>query len=263
MSLAVVLAVMGVSATAPTDRETAVVSACKAWVATRTAESPAVHRIDDDGLCFQGKMTDASSAVFVDAIAQTSVEAPLVIVVSSGGGEINAAMAMAEAIVPRQTTVVAERECLSSCANYMFLAGDRRVVAEGTLLAYHGGIHRVPESHWVALREEWSQTMNPTDLEASLTASRAYADASLTRQDAFLRSVNVDPDLFEWMQSLNALTAEEKAVRCPVPDAPLIVFSDAILAEKGVVIADNRGPQSDEALAEELGTSAGMACYWD
>lgn len=263
MSLPVVLALLGLFDIAPPDRETAVVAACKTWAAARTAESPAVHRIDDDGLCFRGNATDANAAAFVEALAETSADALLVIVVNSSGGEINAAMAMAEAMVPRQTTVVAERQCMSSCANYLFLAGDRRVIAPGTLLGYHGGIFREPESHWVALREEWSQRMNATDLEASMTASREYADSSLMRQDAFLRSVNVDPDLFEWMQSLNALTAEEKAALCPVPNAPLIVFSDAILAEKGVVIADNRGPQSDEALAEELGTSAGMACYWD
>ena len=105
--------------------------------------------------------------------------------------------------------------------------------------------------------------MNPVDLEASLTASREYDRTSLQRQDALLRSVGADPDMFEWMQSLNALPADERAALCPVPNAPLIVFSDAILAEKGVAISRNDGPQSDAELAAELGSSAGMACYWD
>lgn len=263
MSLPVVLALLGLFDMAPPDREAQILEACRAWAVARTADSPVVHRIGEDGLCFRGDTTDANAAAFIEAVAGTGVDEPLVIVVDSGGGEINAAMAMAEAIVPRRTTVIAQRQCMSSCANYLFLAGDRRVVAPGTLLVYHGGIFREPESHWAALRDEWRQRMNAADLEASMAASREYADSSLRRQDAFLRSVNVDPNLFEWMQSLNALTPEERAARCPVPNAPLIVFSDAILAEKGIVIADNRGPQSDEALAEELGTSAGMACYWD
>lgn len=257
------LAALGIGDIATPDREAAVIAGCKAWVAARTADAPSVHRIEEDGLCFRGNTTDANSAAFIEAIAATNDQTPLVVVVNSSGGEINAAMAMAEAMVPRQTTVVADRQCMSSCANYLFLAGDRRVVTAGTLLGYHGGIFRQPESHWTALREEWSSRMNPVDLEASLTASREYDRTSLERQDALLRSVGADPDMFEWMQSLNTLPADERAALCPVPNAPLIVFSDAILAEKGVVISRNDGPQSDAELATELGSSAGMACYWD
>ena len=262
MLLTVLLAALGTGDIATPDREAAVIAGCKAWVASRTADAPSVHQIDGDGLCFRGNTTDANSAAFVEAIARTG-DQPLVIVVNSGGGEINAAMAMAEVMVPRQTTVVADRQCISSCANYLFLVGDRRVVTSGTLLGYHGGIFKQPESHWTALREEWSSRMNPVDLEASLTASREYDRTSLQRQDALLRSVGADPDMFEWMQSLNALPADERAALCPVPNAPLIVFSDAILAEKGVAISRNDGPQSDAELAAELGSSAGMACYCD
>ncbi len=263
MWLAAFLATLGMVDIASPDREQFVISACQAWVAGRANDAPAVHLIGNDGVCFRGNTTDANAAAFVDTIASIDPRVPLFVVVNSSGGEINAAMAMAEALVPRQTTVVAERQCMSSCANYLFLAGDRRVVAAGTLLGYHGGIFREPESHWTALRAEWSKTMNAVDIEASMTASRDYATNSLMRQDAFLRSVDVDPAFFEWMQSLNALPAEERAVLCTVPNAPLIVFSDSLLAEKGVVIHRNDGPRSDADLAAELGTSAGLACYWD
>lgn len=264
MWLSILLAGFGLPDAAMPYREIVVVESCAAWADGRETEATsAVHRVDDHGLCFFGSTTDQNSAAFVEAVAGIDPEKPLVVVVRSGGGEINAAMAMGEALVPRETTVMVHDLCASSCANYLFLAGDRRVILPGALLLYHGGIFEQSEEHWVALREEWSQRMNPRDLEASLKSSRDYETNSLARQAAFLENVDVDPDLFDWMQGLNALTQEEWLAKCPVPDASMMVFSDAILAERGIAVHRSDGPRSDAELAAELGKSAGMACYWD
>lgn len=266
MWLPVLLATFGLADVAAPDREAAVIEACSTWRAGLDAEAPPqTHRVEPDGLCFSGRITTESSAAFVAAVAGFDPATPLVVVLTSGGGEINAGMAMGEALVPRTTTVVAQRTCLSSCANYPFLAGDRRLIGPRALLGYHGGIFEEPEAHWVALREEWSQTMNSRDLEASMKASRDYATNSIARQDAFLTSVDVDARLFRWMQDFNELPDAERLVLCPVQDAVMYVISDILLADRGVVIHENGGPGSDAELAavlEERG-AAGMACYWN
>jgi len=106
--------------------------------------------------------------------------------------------------------------------------------------------------------------MNERDLEASMTASRDYATNSLARQEAFLRSVNVKPDLFEWMQNLNALSAEEKRAACPGEGAVAIVFSDAVLAKHNIIVHQNDGPESVAELTTTLDArgSPGLVCYW-
>lgn len=263
MWLPVLLAALGMVDVAPPDREAAVTEACAAWMAGRASDGPAVHTIGDDGLCFFGGTNDTNSTAFVEAVSMIDPETPLVVVVRSGGGEINAAMAMAEVLVPRHATVIAQNQCLSSCANYLFLAGDRRVVAQGALLGFHGGIFEQPEAYWDAMRADLTARLDAASVEASMKASRDYATDSLTRQAALLESVDVDVDLFKWMQGLNDLPEEEKLANCPVPNAILIVFSDAILAERGVVIHHNDGLNSDADLAGDIGRLSGSVCYWD
>ena len=216
-------------------------------------------------MCFSGRITTESSAAFVEAVAAFNPATPLVVVLTSRGGEVNAGMAMGEALVPLTTTVVVQRTCLSSCANYPFLAGDRRVVGPEALLGYHGGIPDTPEQYWTTLREEFSKTMAGDELERSMKSSREAADTQVNRQDAFLKSIDVDADLFRWMQDFNERSDAERLAECPVPDAVMYVISDVRLAGRGIVIHDNGGPRSDAELAatlEERG-AAGMACYWD
>lgn len=265
MWLSVLIAALGPIEVAPPEREAAVIEACVSWMATRGLDGPAIQKIESDGLCFIGGTDDANSAAFVEAVAGVDAATPLVVVVESNGGEINAAMAMAEVLVPRQTTVVAHRWCMSSCANYLFLAGDRRVVMADAVLAYHGGIYAESEAYWTKMREDFAKRMNDRDLEASMAASRAYADSSLSRQNAFLKSVNVDPDLFDWMQSFNRSSDAARLALCPVPDAIAYLPSEALLAERGIVIHSNDGPKSDAELAAVLAARglSGLVCYWD
>jgi len=266
MWLPVLLAAFGLSDVAAPDREAAVVEACATWRAGLDAEAPPQsHRVEPDGLCFNGRITTESSAAFVEAVAAFNPATPLVVVLTSRGGEVNAGMAMGEALVPLTTTVVVQRTCLSSCANYPFLAGDRRVVGPEALLGYHGGIPDTPEQYWTTLREEFSKTMAGDELERSMKSSREAADTQVNRQDAFLKSIDVDADLFRWMQDFNERSDAERLAECPVPDAVMYVISDVRLAGRGIVIHDNGGPRSDAELAatlEERG-AAGMACYWD
>lgn len=266
MWLPVFLAVLGSTDVAPSEREVAVIAACETWRTGReVSTSPAIHRVAADGLCFDGIITAESSAEFVEAVGTLDASQPVVVVLTSGGGEVNAGMDMGEALIPLSTTVVAHRMCASSCANYPFLAGDRRLVGEGSLLAYHGGIPDTPEQYWTELRAEWSQRMTPQEVEQSIEASRAAAQVQVDRQDAFLESVEVDVDLFRWMASLGAEYVGDPASVCPVNDAKAFVFSEAKLAQHGVVIHQNGGPKSDADLETALAAQgrAGVACYVD
>lgn len=266
MWLPVLLAAFGLSDVAAPDREAAVIEACSTWRAGLDAEAaPQTRRVEPDGLCFSGRITTESSAAFVAAVAGFDPATPLVVVLTSGGGEVNAGMAMGEALVPRTTTVVAQRTCLSSCANYPFLAGDRRVIGPGALLGYHGGIPDMPEQYWTDMRGGFSQRMSGDELERSMKSSRDAYDVQVNRQDAFLKSVDVDVNLFRWMAGNNSLSADEWLASCPVPDAVMMVFSEAVLAERGIVIHENGGSGSDAELAAALDErgATGMACYWD
>ena len=60
------------------------------------------------------------------------------IVVNSVGGGVEPALKIAEEIERRGLRVVVQGYCLSSCANYLFLAGREKAIRG--ILGYHGGV---------------------------------------------------------------------------------------------------------------------------
>ncbi|MBW8303923.1 MAG: ATP-dependent Clp protease proteolytic subunit, partial [Brevundimonas sp.] len=227
MWLPLLLAVLSTPDVAPPDREAAVIAACAAWTAGREADAPPQsHRIEPDGLCFAGDITSESSAAFVETLSGFDPDTPLVVVLTSEGGEVNAGMAMGEALVPYRTTVVAHRVCASSCGNYLFTAGDRRVIDDGALLLFHGGVRPIDEAE---LRAAIAPQIPADQLEGQVAAVLADIDGQIRRQDAFLERAGVDVDLFRWMAGFSDLSEEAFFALCPVSDPAMIVYSDRLL----------------------------------
>jgi hypothetical protein len=263
MWLPLLLAVLSTPDVAPPDREAAVIAACASWNAGREAEAPPqTHRVGPDGLCFAGDIRSESSAAFVETLSGFDPDTPLVVVVTSEGGEVNAGMAMGEALVPYTATVVAHRVCASSCGNYLFTAGDRRVIDDDALLLFHGGVRLIDADE---LREALAPQLPADQLETQVAAVLADLGRQIRRQDAFLALAGVDGDLFRWMAGFNDLPEEDFFALCPVRDPVMILYSDALLAEHGVVVHENRGPQSDAAVAAGVAAVGrpGSACFMD
>lgn len=245
MWLSVLIAFLGMTGPASLDRETAIIEACRTWSRSSDNQSQPVRQIASDGLCFSGPINDETSAAFVSALSKFEPSAPVVVVVNSGGGEINAGMAMGEVLIPRQTTVVAQKVCASSCANYLFTAGDRRVIDDDALLLFHGGAHRLDEAQ---LREAIAAQVAAEQVEAQVAGVRAGVQKQIDRQDAFLRRAGVDVNFFRWMAGFNDLSEDGRLALCPTPDPVMILYSDRLLATHGVTVDASRGPRSQAAL---------------
>ena len=80
---------------------------------------------------------------------------------------------MAEAVYDSGAPLVITGPCLSSCANYIFVAARRKYVIPGGVVGWHGGIPEAPK--------------DDDDPAAPLIA----------RSRAFIAKVGVDPALFE------------------------------------------------------------------
>lgn len=262
MWLSLAIALLSLSGPTAHEQETYVVDACAAWTEARKAEGPSTYRVGSDGLCFSGDITSESSAAFVEALAEFDPAKPLVVVVTSDGGEINAGMSMGEALLPFTSTVVAQRVCASSCANYLFTAGDRRVIDDNALLLFHGGAHPLNEDE---LRKAIAPQVPASQLEAQVAGIVADVQAQIRRQDAFSQSAGIEVDFFRWMARFNDLPEEDFLDLCPVRDPVMIAYSDQLLATQGVIVHESRGPQSQEdvtaAVAEWGRTEA--VCYMD
>ena len=92
--------------------------------------------VEDGVLCLSGGLDEARAEQYRDVTqGRTFTHA----VLRSNGGYVSDALDIAEDLLARQITAIGWEYCLSSCANYLFMAGDRKILMAGHLLAWHGG----------------------------------------------------------------------------------------------------------------------------
>jgi ATP-dependent protease ClpP protease subunit len=244
-------------------QEAAVTQACLDWLKPLDIEAPLTVERVEGGLCLNGHIQIHDDKPVLAELGAFDKQAPIVVVVRSGGGETDAAMAMADAFLDRPVTVVAEALCASSCANYLITAGHRRVVRPDTLLLYHGGVtldglsQILPQLRAIAGKEP-SMNLGETFIEQ-------YEDTAkdIDRQEAFLRKAGISSTLFQWMNLVQHMSSEEFETHCP-PDSGIIQYSPQTLARFGLTFDEYDPPNTQaeiDALEHKLGKKAPI-CYW-
>lgn len=111
---------------------------CASTQQTTADENETLIELDElNRLVFKGAITsEATERVFnlYDELA----EKPDLLLISSGGGSIDAAMDMAEWLLIHEMHVEVGSGCFSSCANYVFLAGRTKRLSMNSILGWHG-----------------------------------------------------------------------------------------------------------------------------
>jgi hypothetical protein len=88
---------------------------------------------DKSRACFEGPMFDASILTELRRLTNGGT-----FVIKSSGGDIYIAMRVANLLRERNARVVTYDLCLSACANALFVATHRTIVAAHTVVAWHG-----------------------------------------------------------------------------------------------------------------------------
>jgi hypothetical protein len=83
---------------------------------------------------FDGSLTSASVKPMLDYLRHGGRR----LVVTSQGGEVSAAIVIAREIHKSRAEVIVRKFCLSSCANYLFLAAHTKSLEVGSVLGFHG-----------------------------------------------------------------------------------------------------------------------------
>jgi hypothetical protein len=105
------------------------------------------------------------------------------IIVDSRGGDVVAALRLAEVMHKAGTSIYVDEICASSCANYLFLAARDKVIAPGALVGWHGS----PASE----RIQGLQSLPAADLLEFEKARLAMVE----RERRLLQDLGVDPRL--------------------------------------------------------------------
>ncbi|WP_078083286.1 ATP-dependent Clp protease proteolytic subunit [Microbulbifer mangrovi] len=214
------------------------------------------------GYCIDGVIGDNSHLKALSLIEKKGRTNPI-FVIRSPGGDVLASMKIAEAIMQLDSTVVAVDVCASSCANYLMLAGKRRVVYEDALLLFHGSsryrdVRRILEFNGAAV----SDYVGSSDSVVLRSAKEAFS--VIDRQEKILLRAGVKSYFFYWMETFYRMTDEERREYCPV-DSTLILFSPDILKKFDYNFLGYFGPISQEEV-DAVYSGQGRRhkiCFWD
>lgn len=93
--------------------------------------------IESDALVYQGEISKQNNLDAFTFYQDASVK-PSVLVITSGGGNIDLGMDLGEFVLEHNLDVRVDTFCFSSCANYVFTAGNNKWLGEKAILGWHG-----------------------------------------------------------------------------------------------------------------------------
>lgn len=143
------------------DREAAAVESCeKDWTAAH---------VEPDGskvvLCLGEDLNQALVRRLSFQLGSANPRAEVLLVVDTSGGDVSSAIKIANLLIERDLTILISGKCFSSCANYLFFAADRKIVAHNAELGWHGGLVRNREEFAAAFPRKSYEKLNPSVLE--------------------------------------------------------------------------------------------------
>jgi hypothetical protein len=148
------------------------------------------RRTSSDAISFSGTIEKDELQRFLAVYQATDKK----LVVDSGGGNMDAALHIA-LILEGKVDVVVKGLCASSCANYFFIAGRRKVIERG-IVGYHGDWKAMVSSQ--GFKEGVAQIA--PEIRKPLLS---YHTNMVELETAFLARAGVSQELFDMTQKEN------------------------------------------------------------
>lgn len=133
-------------------------------------------KVFGDRLVFAGAITRNSYKLFAKYIESGQIST---LVIASGGGDVDAAIDIAEIVFERGLNVEVQVACISSCANYIFPAGRVKTISPGAVVGWHGNV-----THLTYL--------NQLDPRRADEAAKQSNLRTAEREAKFFRAIGVD-----------------------------------------------------------------------
>ena len=155
-------------------------------------------RIERNGntVTYRGSLTEEGLTALRRMDNDSQVTALLV---ESTGGEIVVGMDFGNWVADRSLDVVVDRACLSSCANYVFVAGRSKQIMPGAIVAWHGSAKQpglLEQLHAIVAEQVDAMALAPRarqrELKRARQANVRYLTDAIEKQDQFFYRVGVD-----------------------------------------------------------------------
>ena len=118
-----------------------------ASVSSNAASSVAEIVIENASIIYRGPISPESNDLLFELL-EAAESIPKKLIITSKGGETIAGIELGQWVFRNRIHVVVPEYCLSSCANYIFPAGNTKTLESTAAVAWHGG----------AMQEDWGDT---------------------------------------------------------------------------------------------------------
>ena len=158
----------------------------------QTVSAATQVRLDGNQIIYRGGLTaEANAKVF--ALYEKASTKPTLLSIRSPGGPIDVGLDLGEWTHQQGLDVRVDEFCFSSCANYIFTAGVRKILGKNAIIGFHGGassesfnmaqmnatLAKIPAEQREKVREEVEQQL------------KAYIVANKKREANFYQAIAV------------------------------------------------------------------------
>lgn len=124
----------------------------------------------------------------------SSVEGKIIrrLVITSSGGEVEAGIELGYWVHDQQVDVEIPIYCLSSCANYVFTAGNNKYISAGAIVAWHGNYnHLLQTGLW---KDDITYRMEQTgeDEDTAMMVALTVVDRLVRLEQFFFEHIGVN-----------------------------------------------------------------------
>lgn len=189
---------------------------------------------DGEILHFEGQINHSSAQVLVEHLRNGVKH----LHISSIGGDAEAALYIGKEMRQVRASLTVTRFCYSSCANYLFLSAEKKVLETNAILGFHGGFFKEIEPEMLKLLPEKLSQLLQRDQEhfQALKIDRGIFKISydLTRPDrkSVIYSLSTPRGVQEFQSEKEAVLALEE-LKSRGQDAEL-KFEDRGISESKV-----------------------------
>lgn len=162
------------------------------FCSTQVVSASTQVRLDGHQIIYRGGLTaEANAKVF--ALYEKATVKPTLLSIRSPGGPIDVGLALGEWTHQQRLDVRVDEFCFSSCANYIFTAGVKKILGKDAIIGFHGGassdsfnmaqmnatLARIPAEQREKVREDVEQQL------------KAYIESNRKREADFYQAISV------------------------------------------------------------------------
>lgn len=175
------------------------------WTAVAQARAESLSFVVDDDnkniLHFDGDITPTAALAIKDYLNR-GIDT---VIINSGGGDGAAGLEIGMAFRQHHVTLIVDQYCFSSCANYLFVGADRKILQSGAALGFHGGLTGGAAPKLLASD---FPLMSPREL----AAVRKMTNALYRKESRFFRRIGFNPALLKISGERTRLAAKSHTI---------------------------------------------------